>query len=163
MINPKNLLLPSTPIDNFTLVSSSQSDSLKESSKITPYIATPYINIKLKHKHTKKLIKQVETLKQNLISSIPRTVYSKNPTRNDHDYKTYTSQSSRQQPLNPFPDNTYQNSPLSKYFTTDVTHDQMQDHSANITLNSTSHVDNIIIPSNRRNHPPRIKHYTRDV
>ena len=30
--------------------------------------------------------KQVETLKQNLISSIPRTVYSTYPTTNDHDY-----------------------------------------------------------------------------
>ena len=63
---------------------------------------------------------------------------------NDHDYKTHTFQQSKQLPITPLPDNTNQNISLPQHTTTDVTHDQIHDHSTNTTLNSTSHVDNKI-------------------
>ena len=81
----------------------------------------------------------------------------------DHGYKIYTSHSPGQQSLTPVSNNTTQNSSLPQFFTTDVNHDQIQNYMTNTILNSTSHLDNKIIPSHRRHHPQRIKNYTRDV
>ena len=73
----------------------------------------------------KKSLKQVETLKYNLlIPSIPRTAYSTNPTTNDHNCTISTSQSFSQQPIIPLPDETTQNSSFPQYSNTDVIRDQ---------------------------------------
>ena len=41
-------------------------------------------------------------------------------------------------------------------------HDQKKVHLTKPTKTSTDFVDNKIITSNRRHHPPRIKYYTQD-
>ena len=104
-------ILYSTTSINNTLISFSQTDLKKQTSNIIPYIATTYSSKKSKQKYTKKLKKQVDTLKTNLfITSIPRTSSSTHPTTIDHNCTTSTSQSSGQQPLIPLPEDTTQNS-----------------------------------------------------
>ena len=155
-------ILHSTPSINNTLILLSQPDLKKQTYNIIPYITTTYGRKKSKQRNTKKFKKQVDTLQSNLfITTISPTIYSTNPTMNDHTCTTSTSQSSK--PLIPFPDDSTQNSLSLQYSNTDVIHDHKKFINTHSTQNSTAHVDNKFITSNRRHRPIRIKPYTRDV
>ena len=136
----------------------------KQTSNIITYIATTYSSKKSKQKYTTKLKKQVDTLNTNLlITSIPRTTSSTNPTTNDHNCTPLHLNHPSNNHLFLYrtipPRIVYSyNIPIPMLITT-----KQKILNNNSTQNSTAHVDNKLIHSNRKYHPLRIKPFTRYV
>ena len=91
-----------------------------------------------------------------LIPPRPRTDYSIEPTNEKHTCKILTCISHTQNPITSVTNGTSSNYSFPQESHTVVLHDPKKVHNTNLTQTRTIGVDNTLITSNRRHHPPRI-------
>ena len=97
-----------------------------------------------------------------LTPSRPRVTSSKDFTREESNSKQSAYNLNIQQLLIPVTNGTSQTYLVPPASHTVDIHDPKEVHLTKPTNTSTEYVDNEIIISNRRHHPPRIKYYTQD-
>ena len=149
-------------------ISESSKNKLQENiSNIIPIITTPPTNSsaikKPKQKYITKIKEKVENLTIKIITpSRPYVTSSTDCNRVETNRKYSESNLPIQRLLIPVTNGTSQTSlvPPASY-TVDI-HDPKKVPFTKPTNTSTEYVENKIITSNRRHHPPRIKYYTQD-
>ena len=117
---------------------------------------------KPKQKYITKIKEKVENLKKILTPSRPHVTSSTDCTRAESNSKHSASNLPIQLLLIPVTNGTSQTSLVPPVSHTVDIHDPKKFHLTKPTNTSTEYVDNKIITSSRRHHPPRIKYYTQD-
>ena len=149
-------------------ISESSKNKLQENiSNIIPIITTPPTNssaIKIpKQKYITKIKEKVENLKIKILTPSRPYVTSNTDSNRLETYNKYPESTLPiQQSLNPVTNGTFHTSLVPSVPHTVDIHDQKNISNTKPTNNSTEYVENKLITSNRRHHPPRIKYYTQD-
>ena len=162
----KKQILKSSITSSHHTISESFNNKLQEHITIPIITTLPTHSSAIKksnQKYISKTKEKVENLKiKNLIPSHPYVTSSTDCNRLETNSKYPESTLPIQQSLSPVTNGTFHTSLVPSVPHTVDIHDPKKIPHTKPTNNSTEYVENKLITSNRRHHPPRIKYFTQD-